>query len=215
MSGFFVLVLKEAKLVYLANPKTATQALRAMLRPYADLTPQQVANKHVNARTYDRRWRDRVTELVGQPAETFAVMREPLEHMGSWFRYRQRDALRGHENSTQGLSFAEFVEARLLPEPPPFANLGRQDRFMGFLDPGDRPVTYIFDYERLDLLMLFLSERLGVELAMPMRNVSPVTEDKAMRLPDDLMARLKEVHANEFALYQKVHDQGVLETPSR
>lgn len=207
-----MLVLKEAGLVYLANPKTATQALRAMLRPYGGATPQQVANKHVNARTYDRRWRARVTEIVGKPAETFAVMRDPLSHLGSWFRYRQRDALRGHENSTHGLSFAEFVEARLAPEPPPFANIGRQDRFMGFLDPDDRPVTYIFDYERLDLLILFLRERLGADLAIPTRNVSPAPTDESMRLPQDLLARLKEAHASEFALYQQVHDLGVLET---
>lgn len=207
-----MLVLKKAGLVYLANPKTATQALRAMLRPHAGGTPEETLNKHINAQAFDRRWRQRAEGITGRPVETFAVMREPLAHMSSWFRYRQREALRGHENSTYGMSYAEFVAARLEEEQPPFARIGRQDRFLGFMGAAERPVTYVFDYDRLDLLMLFLSERLGVDLAMPTRNVSPRGEAIDLTLPDDLLARFREGHAGEFALYDQVHELGVLET---
>ena len=210
--GAGVLVLKKAGLVYLANPKTATQALRAMLRPHAGATPGDTGSKHINAGAYQRRWRDKVTAIIGRPAETFAVMREPLAHLGSWYRYRQREALRGHENSTHGISFAEFIEARLLDDPPPFARIGRQDRFLGFLNPNDRPVTYVFDYDRLDLLVLFLAGRLKADLAMPTRNVSPIVDDEALVLPEPLLARLHAVHEGEFALYRQVRDLGVLES---
>lgn len=206
-----MLVLKKARLVFLANPKTATQALRAMLAPHAGATPKDTGDRHINAGIYARRWAGRIAAEMGCIPETFAVMREPLEHLGSWYRYRQREALRGHENSTHGISFTDFVTARLSDDPPPFARIGRQDRFMGFLS-GDPPVNLIFDYARLDLLVLFLSERLGVELALPVRNVSPVVTRDALSLPEDLLARLKEAHAGEFDLYEKVSDLGVLET---
>ncbi|WP_435259396.1 gamma-glutamyl kinase [Thioclava sp. FR2] len=210
--GARVFVLKQAGLVYLANPKTATQALRAMLKPYAKGSPEETMNKHINAQAFDRRWREKAVRIAGGEVETFAVMREPMSHMSSWFRYRQREALRGHENSTYGMSFAEFVEGRLEEDQPPFARIGRQDKFLGFMGAAERPVTYVFDYDRLDLLMLFLSERLGADLAMPTRNVSPRPDDTDLTLPADLMARFREAHAGEFALYDKVQDQGVLET---
>ena len=207
-----MLVLKKARLVFLANPKTATQALRAMLAPHARATPENTGDKHINASIYARRWAARITKRIGAEPETFAVMREPLEHLGSWYRYRQREALRGHENSTHGITFEEFVRARLQDDPPAFARIGRQDRFMGFLNAGP-PVRYIFDYARLDLLILFLSERLETDLVLPTRNVSPRIDPAALHLPDDLLARLKETYAGDFALYHQVSDLGVLDTP--
>lgn len=208
-----MLVLKKARLVFLANPKTATQSLRAMLAPHARATPPDTGDKHINAALYARRWSARITRRIGAEPETFAVMREPLEHLGSWYRYRQRDALRGHENSTHGISFEDFVRARLQDDPPAFARIGRQDRFMGFFN-GGPPVRYIFDYARLDLLILFLSERLDADLALPTRNVSPRIDAGALFLPESLMAELKQAYAGEFSLYQQVSDHGVLETPA-
>ena len=210
--GACVFVLKKAGLVYLANPKTGTQALRAMLKPFAKGSPEETMNRHINAQAFANRWRNKAEHIAGGPVETFAVMREPMSHMSSWFRYRQRDALKGHENSTHGMSYAEFVEARMEEEQPPFARIGRQDKFLGFMGAAVRPVTYVFDYDRLDLLMVFLSERLGVDLAMPTRNVSPRGEAIDLTLPDDLLARFRETHAGEFALYDQVHELGVLET---
>lgn len=207
-----MLVLKKARLVFLANPKTATQSLRAALAPHAKATPDDTGDKHINAQIYARKWARRISTRIGAMPETFAVMREPMAHLGSWYRYRQREALRGHENSTHGISFPDFVTARLSDDPPPFARIGRQDRFLGFFNSGP-PVTYIFDYARLDLAMTFLSGRLGTDLALPVRNVSPKSEE-ALVLPPDLEARLREVHAGEFALYDRVSDQGVLHTPA-
>ncbi|MBN2631435.1 MAG: gamma-glutamyl kinase [Rhodobacteraceae bacterium] len=207
-----MLVLKKAKLVFLANPKTATQSLRAMLEPYAKATPDQTGDKHINAQIYGRKWARRVAARIGAEPETFAVMREPLDHLGSWYRYRQRDALRGHENSTHGMTFAAFVEARLSDDPPPFARIGRQDRFLGFLDSGP-PVTHIFDYAQLDLLIGFLSDRLGVAMRLPHRNASPAAAPQALTLPEELAARLRALHAAEFALYDRVRQAGQLHTP--
>ena len=206
-----MLVLEKARLVYLANPKTATQSLRAVLGPFARRFPDDPRHKHINAQVYARRWAERVRDAVGFAPETVAVMREPLAHLGSWFRYRQRTALIGHENSTYGLTFAEFIEGFLAEEQPAFARIGRQDRFLGFL--GDcPPVDYIFDYEKLDLLMVFLSERLGQELSLPARNISPEVEEEKLTLPPTLLARLRREHALQFSLYEQVSDLGVLET---
>ncbi|MDR7124816.1 gamma-glutamyl kinase [Pseudotabrizicola sp. 4114] len=208
-----MLVLEQARLVFLANPKTATQSLRAMLEPFAQATPANTGHKHINAQIYGRKWAGVLRRSPGPRFETFAVMREPLEQLGSWFRYRQREALRGHENSTHGLSFAGFVEARLSDDPPPFARIGRQDRFLGFLNSGP-PVNYIFDYAALDRLLAFLSPRLGTRLSLPHRNASPRADVAALTLPEDLLARYHSAHATEFALYDRVRQSGMLHTPA-
>lgn len=206
-----MLVLKQAGLVFLANPKTATQSLRAALAPFAQATPENMGDKHINALIYARKWAARLAQDLGQPPQTFAVMRAPLEHLDSWHRYRQRDAIRGHENATHGISFAQFVEAMLQDEPPPFARIGRQARFLGFLNDVP-PVNFIFDYARLDLLVLFLNERLGTSLALPRRNVSPQIKGTAPTLPGPLATRLRCALAAEFELYDRVSAHGVLES---
>lgn len=208
-----MLVLDEAGLVYLANPKTATQAVRAMLAPHAKAASFGTESRHMNAQGFARRWQAQVEERLGRPVETIAVMREPRSHMESWFRYRQRAALKGHENSTHGLRFADFVRARLSKTPPPFAQIGRQDRFLGFID-GGPPVTHVFDYARLDLLIDFLSARLGSALMLPVRNVSPQAE-APLGLPKGLEERYRIAHATEFAIYERVAERGVLDTRSQ
>jgi hypothetical protein len=205
-----VLILRKACLVYLANPKTASQAIRAMLGPHAERPEEARAKPHMNAGAYGRHWAARVTADLGKRPETLAVMRDPMDHMQSWFRYRQRDALLGHRNSTAGISFAQFVEDRLSDTPPPHAVIGRQDRFLGFID-GGPPVTHVFDYARLDLLVDFLQDRLGVALDLGMRNVSP-RSGSASDLPEGLAARYRRAHRTEIALYELVAEKGHLIT---
>lgn len=205
-----MLVMKQAGLVYLANPKTATQSLRAALAPFAKATPDQVKGKHINAQGYQSRWADVLTKRHDRVFGTFGVMRAPIDHAGSWYRYRQRDALRGHENSTHGISFAQFIEARLADDPPPFAQIGRQDRFLGYLDDGDHPVDFVFDYAQMEVLQHFLQDRLGARIDLPRHNVSPEMAADALDLPEDLMARFRAVHAHEFALYTRVQGVGMM-----
>ncbi|HLQ20101.1 MAG TPA: gamma-glutamyl kinase [Tabrizicola sp.] len=206
-----MLVLKDAGLVYLANPKTAGRALRLALEPFAVPVALGNAGRHIPAQVYQREWRALIEDELGRPPETFAVMREPRAHMESWFRFRQRDRMRGHSRSTHAASFADFVEDRLSDNPPDHARIGRQDLFLGFGRRGV-PVTHVFDYARLDLLLDFLAERLGQRLVLPVVNVSPPLPEGSLDLPEDLEARYRRVHRPEFALYDRVARDGVLVT---
>ena len=203
-------LLRQAGLVFLSNPKTASQAVIAMLAPHGERPEAARATPHLNARTYANRWAPRLAAQYGQTFETVAVMRQPLARLHSWFRYRQRDALIGNPNSTQGLTFPQFVEAALSDEPPPYAATGRQDRFLGFLD-GGPPVTHIFDHAQIDLLVDFLSERLSVPLKLDRRNISPGSP-QLPDLPPGLAARYERAHRTEIALYDLVSEKGHLVT---
>lgn len=204
-----MLVLKEARLVYLANPKTASRSIRAMLAPHAEPMSFGKEVTHLNATGYARHCKADIAAWLGADPETVAVMRDPLDHVGSWFRYRQRETKRDQATSTKGVSFTTFLEARLSATVPPYARIGRQDRFLGLGKHG-LGVTHVFDYAQLDLLVDFLSDRIGVRLALPRQNVSPKLGLDVLALPVDLEARYRAAFAEEFTLYSKVAATGVL-----
>lgn len=206
-----MLVLKEARLVYLANPKTAGRSLRLVLEPFAIKVTFGNLGRHIPAQVYQQQWRPLIRAELGADPETFAVMREPRSQMESWFRYLQREMTQGHSRSTHAASFADFVTARLADAPPAYARIGRQDQFLGFGRRGV-PVTHVFDYNRLDLLLAFLKDRLGQRLDLPVVNVSPRLPPESLTLPAELEARYRDRHHAEFALYDRVARDGVLVT---
>ena len=193
-----MLVFWKAGLVLLAVPKTGTQAYEALLAPQADVSMRHPpALKHMTAQKFRRQF----LPMLGDNApklQTVAVIREPLDWLGSWYRYRSRSQLDGHPNSTAGVSFEAFVEAYLQASPPEFARVGAQARFVSN-GQGKVLVDHLFAFERPLGLRAFLSERLDREIPAPApTNVSP---RKELTLPDALKARLQAERAADFALH--------------
>lgn len=208
-----MLVLPKGRLVYLANPKTATQSIRAMLRPHslkaAPFGDQH--SKHMGVVPFERNWRARVEDHLGAPVETVAVVREPFARLESWFRYRKRNPF-GAENSTQGISFEDFARLAVSDDPPVFAKVGDQGFFAGWDGAhNEAAVTHLFDYDRLDLLMDFLGRRLEMGFALPRTNVSLTRADvRVDELSEATRDAYRQSMAKEFALYDAVRAKGVL-----
>ncbi|KAJ55393.1 hypothetical protein ACMU_11905 [Actibacterium mucosum KCTC 23349] len=197
-----MLVFWKAGLVLLAVPKTGTQAYEAMLAEEADVVLRHPPGlKHMPAQKFTRKF----LPLLGPDAvdrlESAAVIREPLDWLGSWFRYRSRPQLDGHPNSTAGQSFDAFVDAYLEDEPPAFARVGAQARFVSNAQ-GKVIVDHLFAFEKPVAFRAFLSERLGKNTPEPPpRNVSPT---RKLVLSSELEARLRQKHAADFALHEKL-----------
>jgi hypothetical protein len=193
-----MLLFWKAKLVLLAVPKTGTTALEEALLPHADaaiLNPPE--KKHVTA----RRWRNQLAPFFenkgGRKLETMAVIREPVDWLKSWHRYRARPEIAGSEASTAGIGFDEFVAGWLADPEPEFARVGRQSRFVS--DAGGKVIVdHLFRYETLDEAVGFLEKRLGQKLDLPRRNVSPQAE---VTLAPEMEARLRREAAADFALW--------------
>lgn len=197
-----MLVFWKEKLVLLAVPKTGSSALEKVLAPKADiavLEPPEL--KHAPMYRYNRFFRP----MFEKPCKTFdmetmAMIREPVSWLGSWFRYRRRPFNKGRPTSTHDVSFDEFVLAYCQDDPPAFAKVGSQTRFVEPSKQGDG-VDHLFRYEDSDRWQSFVENRLGLVLELPQINVSP-----SMDL--DLSAETKRVyqklHANEFDLYNGI-----------
>lgn len=156
-----MLLFFKQKLVLFSVPKTGTTALEAAALPYASATILDPPGmKHVSVSRYQAQLAPFFEARGKQPHETMAIMREPIDWLGSWYRYRRRDQIKGKPNSTADVSFAEFVEAWLLDTPPAFAQIGAQARFLG-TDTAQIGVDHLFRYDQMDQAVAFLEQRLG------------------------------------------------------
>ncbi len=194
-----MLVFWKERLVLLAVPKTGTTALEGMLAPRAAMVLRDPPTlKHAPLYRYRRFVEPLIAAAGGEGFATVAVVREPVSWLSSWYRYRHRDELAGHANSTRGVSFDEFVREYTKGKPAPFAALGSQAKFV--CDPEGRVgVTHLFRHEEPERLMAFLDERLGpVGRALPRLNVSPVME---LTLSADSRALLQRKCPEEFSVW--------------
>lgn len=200
-----MLVFWEERLVFLATPKTGTTAVEMALRPHAGLalTDPPIV-KHTPLYRYERFLKPYFAACGAENFETVAVVRHPVDWLGSWFRYRRRPELDGHPNSTAGVDFDGFVRAYLKRDRPPFAQVGSQAKFLTD-GQGRVAVDHLFRYENLDALVGFLEARLGRSISLRRLNESPPAE---LSLRPRLRHRLEQEMPLEFEVWRRAGDTG-------
>lgn len=197
----FMLVFVKHRLVILAVPKTGTTALETALGPHADLVVRDPPDlKHAPLYRYDRFFRPIFEKVCNAELETLAVMREPIDWLGSWYRYRRRPFMAGRPNATHGMDFDTFVDAYCRDDRPGFADVGSQAKFLQ-TRPKGLPLTHLFRYEDQPRLVAFLQDRLGLSIETARENVSPAAP---LDLSAATRARLHAVAAADFALYDSI-----------
>lgn len=197
-----MLIFWKARLAFLAVPKTGTHAYEAALGDKADIVmrhPQGM--KHMGARKFRRKFEPILLEARDAPLEMLAVIREPVDWLGSWYRYRARPYLDGHKNSTAGMSFDKFVEDYLKEDTPAHAAIGSQARFVSD-GKGQVIVDHLFPYEDQAGLRDFLSRKLDQPVPTPpTKNASPKAD---LELAPELALRLRTERPADFALHDAV-----------
>ena len=180
-------------------PKTGTTAIEMALRPAAGIAiTDPPVMKHTPLYRYQRFLKPYFEKGGGADFETMAVVREPVDWLGSWYRYRQRPELEGHPNSTRDISFDAFVRAYLKRQRPSFAQVGSQAKFLQDKD-GRIGVTHLFRYEAQEAIRGFLEARTGRRLQLRRLNESPA-RDLALR--PRLRERLRDECAEEFEAWE-------------
>ncbi len=193
-----MLVFWKENLVFLAVPKTGTTAIEGALSPKAAMVlrdPPQI--KHAPLYRYGRFLAPMFEKAGGKNPETVAVIRHPVDWLSSWYRYRNRHALVGHENSTRNVKFNEFVLEYCKDDPAPFAKVGSQAAYV-FDKNGKRATTHLFAYENQPDLIAFLEKRLNMEITLKQLNVSPTIP---AIIEPEVEALLRAAKPEEFAAY--------------
>ena len=197
-----MLVFFKERLAFLSVPKTGSTAYQVALGDRADIVFRDPPPlKHAPVYRYNRFMRPMFDKVCGVELELMAVMREPVSWLGSWYRYRQRPFMAGKPNSTQGMTFDDFVLAYVRGNRPAFADVGSQFQFMK-TQPNGTGITHLFRYEDQPRLQSFLEARLGVKVTLERHNVSP---DIPLVLSDEVEAKYRRKCAEEFDLYASIH----------
>lgn len=197
-----MLVFWKPRLVVLAVPKTGTTAIEHALGPLAALpVTAPAALKHTDARAWQRFLKPYLREVSGGEFSAVALMREPIDWLGSWYRHRQRDDIGAFAGATLGLSFADFVEGYLEVPRRGFADVGTQAEFLRAESGAACGVDRLFRYEEIGGFVAYLEDLLGFAIELPRVNVSPEGDSD---LPEALRARLQARLAADYALYESI-----------
>ena len=199
--------------VFLAMPRAASSSVERAFKPYAQLmqasrTPELKHTSYAEFQRFLEPW----LEAKGFPRGSYEVVcafREPIDWLGSWWRYRSRDVLAdpshwNHKNYAGGVSFEEFARAYMdhgaqfarIEDP---AGVRRPSEFVR-PDAGGAPIDRVFRQDRLDLLVDFLRGKVGEEVEVGARNAAP---ERSFSLSGACERELREFFAPEYGIYER------------
>lgn len=197
-----MLIFLDARLAYLATPKTATTAIEIALRRRADIVLQR-GRKHMPARRFAKKVAPFIKDTFDLELETVAIMREPLDHLRSWYSYRTREEKIEPAKSTSSVSFDKFIADLMAKRPPDYARINGQYSFL--CENGVLRVTHLFAYPNIDEFRAFMAKRLKTNVKLDVHNVSPGVDTS---LCDKTFDRLRRARAAEFELYDRLIASG-------
>ncbi|MEP2782115.1 MAG: gamma-glutamyl kinase [Pseudoruegeria sp.] len=201
-----MLIFHKQKLVLLSVPKTGTTSLQTALESKADIVVKDPPGlKHLSFRGYQRLFEPMLKKHCEGPFETVAVIREPIDWMASWYKYRSRPFLNNSPNSTKSIDFDTFIRAYLSDDVPAYAKIGSQSNFAAAKD-GSPGVTHRFRYESMDEICAFLRARLSLDFELPVLNKSPARE---LSLSSDVETLFRETNSKDFDLWENAKTKSV------
>ncbi|SFD98803.1 hypothetical protein SAMN04488523_104148 [Sulfitobacter brevis] len=204
-----MLIFLSHQLAYLATPKTGTTATEHALRPHAEIVFAR-NRKHLTAQRFQLRVAPFLEQTFSVKCAAVAVMRDPVDQIRSWYRYRQSPKLDDTPMSSKGMSFEEFALAVISEAPPPAAQIGSQHVF---LTAGKQNilVDHLFAYEEAARMQDFFRDKISKDLAFKEINVS---QRVPASISEGVLAKLRAARADEFALYEHLTQAGgYLHTP--
>ncbi|MBO6776865.1 MAG: sulfotransferase domain-containing protein [Marinibacterium sp.] len=186
----------DHRLVVLCNPKTATTSLESALKNHFEIKVSKSPKwKHL---TYFRA-RDLFGDLFDRAGCNYVtVVRDPLDTLNSWYRYRSRDKVADDSRkSTRDISFEQFV-SEWADGSTPRARVRTSVEFCYNDDVLAHSIYW--HYEALPQLTDWISDRIGEKLELPRLNVSKRADDGFDR---DAMMKLPRVAAC-YELFEKI-----------
>ncbi|WP_410217369.1 hypothetical protein [Paracoccus sp. (in: a-proteobacteria)] len=192
-----MLIFWDQRLVFLATPKAGSSAIEMALESLASASLQRPATlKHTDIGTFRRHLGPWLEAQAGEAFTTVALMREPVEWLRSWYRFKLRDDIDDPHPIMEGVGFADFVREYARPEGPGTTGVGTQ---AGFLTNGQARVDRIFRYEQIQDFVDFLEGRLDCAIELPRINVPPSVD---VHLDPEAEVRLRASMARDLDLYQ-------------
>ncbi|AXI44767.1 hypothetical protein C1J03_01190 [Sulfitobacter sp. SK012] len=197
-----MLISIEKRFMFLANTKTASTSIEDALLPYTDIyrggTP---ARKHISARdaypAYPFLFKQ--PDFAPRTFFRFGVMREPMDWIGSWFRYRK-----GNQVETplpEEMDFAGFWEQNDWNIRRPNGNKRLQSDMFCHRD-GQPIVDMVIPFHEVAKTFQEICGALGIPAPLPHMNASHIQMPSV--IPERLLDEVREYYAVDYALWDQL-----------
>lgn len=192
---------------FLCMPKCASTSIEYVIDRYCNVSfSKHPGFKHMSYRKYDEYVRPFVFEVVpNKKIETFCLVRNPVDWVHSWYRFRTREDLLNpahpnHKNYTGNISFERFVDEWYFGDEKPYTRIGNQIDFVSSKD-GVIGVDKIFPLDDMSRVEKFLERKLKSKIHILKKNTSPFApEDISQNVVKKIEQKLK----SDVDLYKKV-----------
>jgi len=194
-----MLVIFDARLAYLAMPKTGSSALEGAMKRHSDIIHSRDPRAtHMTAGTFEHMMRPYLDGIGMTGVETCCQIRHPVDWLASWWRYLADPVVRPANMDTAGMDFEHYAGTYLDWPDQPAVAVGRQAAMLCD-DAGGLLVRHLFRYEEMDAFVRFLEARLKRTLKVGIRNRSQV---RPALLSAPMRARLETHFASEMTMYE-------------
>lgn len=194
-----MLIFWEQRLVFLATPKAGSTAVESALESLASAAIlRPAALKHTDIGTYRRHVGPWIEAQSGHRFDTVALIREPVDWLRSWYRFKLRDDHEDPRHLMNGVSFASFAADYATAGGPERLNIGTQT---AFLTDGGTQADRIFRYDTMADFITFLEDRLDCAIELPRINVPPPVD---VDLPAKDEQHLRQAMDADLRLYAQL-----------
>jgi hypothetical protein len=200
-----MLISTEKKFVFIANTKTASTSIEHALMDYAEIhRGGSPARKHIGLyQAYNI-----YNFLFSQPDHTpdqyfkFGVMRDPLDWIGSWYRYRKGNNV--ESPLPRGMDFEAFWERKdwNIMRPDGWKYLQRHL----FCAPqgGEVLADVIIPYHKVGEEFGKICDAFGIESPLPRKNVSELRD--AGFIPAHLEDEMRDFYDADYRLWNRLDE---------
>ncbi|WP_417807140.1 sulfotransferase family 2 domain-containing protein [Thioclava sp.] len=196
-----MLIFWKQKLVFLATPKAGSSAIEAALEPLADVAIQRPAElKHTSAQDFQGHLAPYLAQRSGETFTTVALMRQPIDWLRSWYRFRLRDDDEDPGHPMIGRKFEQFAQDYMASSRPAHVSFPSQSEFLCD-GTGTCVVDTVFRYDQIDSFVHFLEDQLDFAITLPRVNVPPAVD---VTLSERTQTALTQAMARDFTLYDSL-----------
>lgn len=203
-----MLISTEKKFVFVANTKTASTSIEHTLMDYSEIhRGGSPARKHIGLhqayKIYDF--------LFSQPGHThdkyfkFGVMREPMDWIGSWFRYRKGNTV--DSPLPKDMDFEAFWASKdwNIMRPDGWKYLQRHL----FCDPqGAVLADMIIPYHKLGKEFGKICDVFGIASPLPRKNVSQLKDTGV--IPEHLKEEMRDFYKWDYQLWGQLDEMNAI-----
>ena len=202
-----MLIFVEKKLIIYSMPKTGTTSIQKALEKSATIKFGRTGKyglKHIDVKNFQKWEQTLKNQFPRIKFVSCCVMREPLDLLRSWYKYRSRTKVKSDKKFTGNITFDQYINNLYEKKIQDKSNRSFFNRQSRFLFPKNKIlIDRVFPYQNFESFIEFISRIIGKELEIPKVNISPKIDENELLIKEDTLKRIEEF----ISLDKEIYDQ--------